>query len=105
MIDYNQNKEAEPYKEPVFLFTSSSMRLAAYAGWYSAFGDKEKTEQFVRSAYSEWAKEIGMGRKYLFTKHFNDDIYNKIDSDELKKLTDKYLIDVKKAIKNFRPVF
>ena len=47
-----QNKS--PYKDPVFLFTSSSMRLAAYAG--------------------------------------------------LKKLTDKYLLDIKKEIKNAEKV-
>jgi len=33
------SKEKEPYQEPVSMFTASSLRNAAYAGWYSAFGD------------------------------------------------------------------
>lgn len=33
------------YKNPVFLFTSCSLRFAAWAGWYSAFGDKEKSNK------------------------------------------------------------
>lgn len=53
-----------PYKEPVFLFTSCSLRHAAYAGWYSAFGDQEKTENWLHSAHAEWSKEIGAGRQY-----------------------------------------
>lgn len=90
----------KPYKEPVFLFTSSSMRLAAYAGWYSALGDEENAEEFVREAYAEWAKEIGAGRRYDFLSYFSNDIYKKVNHDKLKKLTDKYLLDIKKEIKN-----
>ncbi|MDO8668192.1 MAG: hypothetical protein Q7K35_03805 [bacterium] len=88
------------YKDPVFLFTSSSMRKAAYAGWYSALGDKDNAEGFIRQAYAEWAKEVGAGRKYNFLGRFNNDIYIKIDFDKLKKLTDKYLLDIKKEIRN-----
>jgi hypothetical protein len=93
-----QNKS--PYKDPVFLFTSSSMRLAAYAGWHSALGDEEDAEKMVHQAYAEWAKEVGAGRRYSFTNYFSNDIYKKIDFDKLKKLTDKYLLDIKKGIKN-----
>lgn len=92
------------YKEPVFLFTSSSMRKAAYAGWYSALGDAKKTREFIHEAHAEWAKEIGAGRKYFFTSCFNNDIYKKVDFDKLKKLTDKYLLDIKKEIKNNKNV-
>lgn len=35
------------YKEPVFLFTSCSLKFAAWAGWYSAFGDEENAEKWV----------------------------------------------------------
>ena len=93
-------KNKLPYKEPVFLFTSSSMRKAAYAGWYSALGDGKKAEEWVHQAYAEWAKEVGAGRKYNFIGRFNNDIYIKIDFDKLKKLTDKYLLDIKKEIRN-----
>jgi len=53
MKDLHTGKELkikEPYKDPVFLFTSSSLRLAAWAGWYSAFGDEERAESFVHQA-------------------------------------------------------
>lgn len=87
------------YKEPVFLFTSSSMRKAAYAGWYSALGSEKEAEEFVHHAYAEWAKEISAGRRYSFADYFSNDIYYKIDSKKLKELTDKYLRDLKKEIK------
>ncbi len=87
------------YKEPVFLFTSSSMRKAAWAGWYSALGNKEEAEKFIHEAYAEWAKEVSAGRKYSFADRFNHDIYYKIDFKKLQELTDKYLKDLKKEIK------
>ena len=89
------------YKEPVFLFTSSSMRIAAYAGWYSAIGDEKEAERSVRQAYADWAKEIGAGRKYDFLGRFNNDIYKKIDFNKLKKLTDAYMLAIKKEIKKY----
>ena len=49
--------------------------------------------------YAEGAKEIGAGRRYIFTSYFNDDIYKKVDFDKLKKLTDRYLLDIKKELK------
>src|SRR3989338_10195 len=89
------------YKEPVFLFTSSSMRIAAYAGWYSAIGDEKEAERSVRQAYADWAKEIWAGRKYDFLGRFNNDIYKKIIFNKLKKLTDAYLLAIKKEIKKY----
>lgn len=75
------------------------MRKAAYAGWYSSLGDAKNAERFVHQAYAEWTKEIGAGRKYDFTGRFNNGIYTRIDFDKLKRLTDKYLLDIKKEIK------
>lgn len=75
------------------------MRQAAWAGWYSAFGDKEKTETFIHCAYAEWAKEIAAGRRFEFAGRFNVDVYRKIDFEKLKNLTDKYLKDIQKEIK------
>lgn len=93
-------RNKKPYKEPVFLFSSSSLRQAAYAGWYSALGDEEKAEKFIHKAHAEWAKEVGAGRKYHFLGYFNNDIYAKVDPEKLKKLTNKYLLDIKKEIKS-----
>lgn len=87
------------YKEPVFLFTSSSMRKAAWAGWYSALGEKDKAEDFVHQAYAEWSKEVSAGRKYSFADRYSNDIYFKIDFEKLKCLTDKYLKDLRREIK------
>ena len=89
----------KPHKEPVFLFTSSSLRHAAWAGWYSALGDKENSEKFVHYAYSEWAKEAAAGRRFDFADRFNDAIYQKIDFKKLKNLTDKYLKNLNREIK------
>ena len=68
-------KHKPSYKEPLFLFTSSSMRKAAWAGWYSALGNAKEAEEWVHQAYSEWAKEIGGGRKYSFVSRYSNDIY------------------------------
>lgn len=87
------------YKEPVFLFTSSSMRKAAWAGWYSALGNEKEAQEFVHQAYSDWAKEVSGGRRYSFADRFNNDIYYKIDFKKLQELTDKYLKDLNKEIK------
>lgn len=87
------------YKEPVFLFTSSSMRQAAWAGWYSALGDEENAEKFIHEAYAEWGKEIAAGRKLDFANRFNSDIYYKLDFEKLKELTDKYLRNINSEIK------
>lgn len=86
------------YKEPVFLFTSGSLRKAAWAGWYSALGNEKEANEFIHQAYAEWAKEVSGGRRYSFADRFNHDIYYKIDFDKLKSLTDKYLKDLKNEI-------
>lgn len=92
-------KKIKSYKEPVFLFTSSSMRKAAWAGWYSALGNKKEAEEFVHQSYADWAKEVSAGRRYSFADRFNNDIYYKIDFKKLQELTDKYLEDINKEIK------
>jgi len=90
--------QKEPCKEPVFLFTSSSMRQAAWAGWYSAQGDKENAEKFCHAAYAEWAKEISAGRRFAFAEKYSNDIYH-LDPETLKRLTDKYLKDIGAEVK------
>lgn len=92
-------KRKRPYKEPVFLFTSCSLRFAAFAGWYSAFGDSKNTENWVHQAYSEWAKEMGAGRKFSFFDRYNDDIWKYIPPETLKKLVDNFFKSLKKEIK------
>ena len=87
------------HKEPTFLFTSSSLRHAAWAGWYSALGDKESSEKFVHYAYAEWGKELAAGRRFDFADRYSDEIYRKIDFKKLKNLTDKYLKDINREIK------
>lgn len=93
------SKLKEPYQEPVFLFTSCSLRFAAYAGWYSAFGDKEKTEQLVHQAHTEWAKEIGATRRFDFFDRYNHDMWKYIPEETMKKLVNKFFKDIKAEIK------
>lgn len=89
-----------PYQEPVFLFTSCSLRFAAYAGWYSAFGNKEKTEQFVHQAHTEWAKEIGATRRFDFFDRHNHDMWKYIPAETMKKMVDKFFREIKTEIKS-----
>lgn len=89
----------EPYKEPVFLFTSSSLRFAAYAGWYSAFGEIKKCEQWINQAHREWVKELGAGRKYSFLDRYNDDMYKYIPREIMDKLVNKLFKDINTEIK------
>lgn len=100
-------KRKKPYKEPVFLFTSSSMRQAAWAGWHSAMGDGEMAEKHVHSAHSEWVKELGAGRRYGFLSRYNDDIWKYIPEKRLKEIIDRLFktlkIEIKKAKKATRP--
>jgi len=93
------SKVRDPYKEPVFLFTSCSLRFAAYAGWYSAFGEKEKAEQWIHEAYTEWVKELGAGRRFDFFDRHNHDMYKYIPSETIKKMVDKFFKDIKVEIK------
>ncbi|OGM68685.1 hypothetical protein A2975_02915 [Candidatus Woesebacteria bacterium RIFCSPLOWO2_01_FULL_44_14] len=91
-----------PYKEPIFLFTSSSLRFAAYAGWYSAFGQREKCEEWIHQAHREWVKELGAGRKYSFLDRTNDDMYKYIPGEVMDKLVNKFFRDIKEEIKKGR---
>lgn len=87
------------YKNPVFLFTSCSLRFAAWAGWYSAFGDEKKTEQFIHQAHTEWAKEIGAARRFDFFDRHNYDMWKYISEDSMKKMVNKFFKDIKTEIK------
>ncbi len=89
----------QPYKEPVFLFTSCSLRFAAWAGWYSALGYKENTEHLVHQAHNEWAKEIGAGRRYSFLDRHNSDLYQKLPPETLKRLVNRFLKSLKNELK------
>lgn len=95
----NYKKFKEPYKEPVFLFTSCSLRFAAWAGWYSALGDKEMAESWTRQAMSEWAKEIGAGRQFWFFKRGNNDIEDYIPKERLKEVIEDFFKTLKKEVK------
>ena len=88
-----------PYKEPVFLFTSSSMRQAAWAGWYSAMGDEEKAEKYIHSAHSEWIKELGAGRRYEFLGRYNEDVWKYIPQKRLKEIVDTLFKTLKTELK------
>ncbi len=92
-------KTNKAYKEPVFLFTSSSMRQAAWAGWYSALGDKKQAERFVHSAHSEWLKELGAGRRYTCLGRYNNDIWKHVPDKKLKMLIDDLFKALKEEIK------
>lgn len=93
------SKTRRPYKEPVFLFTSCSLRLAAYAGWYSAFGEKEKAEQLTHEAYAEWTKELGASRRFDFLNRFNHDMYKYIPAETMKKMVDRFFKEIRAEIK------
>lgn len=93
------SKTKEPYQEPVFLFTSCSLRFAAYAGWYSAFGDKDKTKEFIHQAHTEWAKELGAGRRFDFFDRHNHDMWKYIPEKIMKNLVNKFFKDIKIEIK------
>ena len=92
-------KRKKAYKEPVFLFTSSSMRQAAWAGWHSALGNQQMAEKYVHSAHSEWIKELGAGRKYDFLGRYNEDIWKHIQEKKLKEIIDNLFKTLKTEIK------
>lgn len=95
---------AKPYKEPVFLFTSCSLRFAAWAGWYSALGDAENAEKWIHQAHSEWAKELGTGRRYPFLNPYNNDIWQYVPEEKLRTLVNKFLKSLKTEIKKHKPI-
>lgn len=92
-------KSKKPYKEPVFLFTSSSMRQAAWAGWYSALGNRELTERYIHAAHSEWIKELGAGRRYDFLARHNDDVWRYIPEKRLKEIIDSLFKTIKAEVR------
>ncbi|MFH1720343.1 MAG: hypothetical protein ABH856_01925 [Patescibacteria group bacterium] len=94
----------KPYKEPVFLFTSCSLRFAAWAGWHSAFGDKKKTEQWCHQAHSEWIKELASGRRLSFAGRYNYDLYEYIEPKVLATLINTFFRDVNREIKKGKAV-
>lgn len=103
-MEYSGNSKTisgkKPYKEPVFLYTSGSLRFAAWAGWYSAFGDQELSDQWRFQSMREWAKEVGIGRKYSFLKYHDDQMYKYIPGEIMEKLVTNFLKQIKKEIEN-----
>ena len=102
-MEYQDNQKTisgkKPYKEPVFLFTSSSMRLAAWAGWYSALGNKDESEAYVHMAHAEWSKELGLGRRFDITGRYNNDVWKYISKEKLKALVDEFFRKLKTEVK------
>ncbi len=95
-------KRKKPYKEPVFLFTSSSMRQAAWAGWYSAMGDQEMAEKYVHFAQGEWIRELGAGRRYNFLGRHNEDIWECIPEKRLSEIINSLFKNLKAEIKKYK---
>lgn len=91
-------RKKQPYKEPVFLFTSCSLRKAAWAGWYSAFGDEENAENFIHEAHSDWAKEIEASRKFSFFNRHNNDIWKYIPDKKLAEIHNIFIKSLKEEI-------
>lgn len=89
----------QSYKEPVFLFTSGSLRFAAWAGWHAARGDADAVEKWAHQARGEWIKEINAGRGYDFLGRFNHDLYTRVEPARLKKLMDDFLKNLKREVK------
>jgi len=89
-----------PYKEPVFLFTSSSLRIATWAGWYSAFGDQAQAEEMRHEAHVEWVKELGIGRRYSFFDRDNSDIWKYIPPPKLVQMVNLFFKEIKKEVSN-----
>ena len=87
------------YKEPVFLFTSSSMRQAAWAGWYSALGNRKLAEKYVHAAHSEWVRELGAGRRYDFLNSYNNDIWKHIPEERLKEIINNFFKAIRTEIR------
>lgn len=88
-----------PYKDPVFLFTSSSLRFAAWAGWHSAFGDREKAEKMRHQAHTEWAKEIGSIRRFNFFDRYNSDMWTYISDQTMARLVNNFFKAIKEEIR------
>ncbi len=74
------------------------MRQAAWAGWYSALGNKEMAETYIHAAHSEWIKELGAGRKYGFLNRHNNDIWKYIPEKRLKDNINRFFKTIKAEI-------
>jgi hypothetical protein len=99
MFSRKYNPKKKPYKEPVFLFTSGSLRFAAWAGWYSAFGDENNAEKWCHQANTEWVKEISFGRHFSFLGRYNHDMQSRIKPEKFEELLDDFLKKIKVELK------
>lgn len=93
-----KNKK-QPYKQPMLLFTSGSLRFAAWAGWYSALGEVEHAESWKIQAMKAHVQELGAGRQFLFLRHDNNDMRDYIPAEILKKLLDNLYKSIKAEIR------
>ncbi len=75
------------------------MRQAAWAGWYSALGNKGLAEKYIHAAHSEWIKELGTGRRYAFLDRHNNDIWKYIPEKRLKEIINNLFKTIKTEIK------
>lgn len=75
------------------------MRQAAWAGWYSALGNKELVERYIHTAHGEWVKELGAGRRYDFLNRYNDDVWKYVSEKRLKEIVNVFFKTVKKEIR------
>ncbi|OGL64452.1 hypothetical protein A3B21_05195 [Candidatus Uhrbacteria bacterium RIFCSPLOWO2_01_FULL_47_24] len=92
-------KKVKFYKEPVFLFTSGSLRFAAWAGWYSALGDAEQSERWAHQARAEWMKEVGAGRRFALLGRHNHDMYNYISPERFRDIFNTFLRTLQQEIR------
>lgn len=92
-------KRRNTCKEPIFLFTSSSMRQVAWAGWHSALENRKLVEKYIHAAHSEWVKELGAGRRYDFLNRYNDDIWKYIPEKRLKEIINSFFKVIKTEIR------
>jgi hypothetical protein len=75
------------------------MRQAAWAGWYSALGNRKLAEKYIHAAHSEWIKELGAGRKYDFLNRYNNDIWRYIPEKRLKEIINSFFRTITTEIK------
>ncbi|MDO8505578.1 MAG: hypothetical protein Q7S48_03300 [bacterium] len=93
------HKRIKSYKEPVFLFTSGSLRFAAWAGWHAARGYAEQSERWAHQARTEWLKEMGTGRQFSFLGRYNHDLYDSVSPERFRELLDQFLQTLKQEIR------
>lgn len=93
-----KNKKQQ-YKQPMLLFTSGSLRFAAWAGWYSALGEVEHAEAWKIQAMKAHVQELGAGRQFWFLKDDNNDMRDYIPPETMKKLLDNLYKSIKAEIR------